>query len=62
MKKSEVKIGEIYFAKVSGKIVKVRLTAEKSSGGYFAINLSTNRQIFCRTAARLRPRKPGIIP
>lgn len=34
MKAKDVKIGETYAAKVSGRIVPVRITAEYSAGGW----------------------------
>lgn len=54
MRKENIEIGKIYQVKVSGKLVKVRVTANHSNGGYIGTNLATNRQIRIKTAARLR--------
>lgn len=56
MKKRDVMIGGIYAAKVSGRIVPVRITAESRYGGWDAINTRTNRPIRIRSAQRLRYR------
>jgi len=60
MKKHEITIGDIYSAKVSGKIVDVRIEREylgyTNRTGWLARNLTTNREITIRSAARLRPR------
>ena len=53
MKKNQVKIGEIYFANVSGKRVQVRITQENRYGGWDARNLMTGRDVRIRTAQRL---------
>lgn len=55
MKKDNIQIGKTYEAKVSGNLVSVRVVANHSRGGFIAINLTTNRQIHLKTAARLRP-------
>jgi hypothetical protein len=56
---AQVKIGETYLAKVSGKLVKVRVLGERTTyhgrTGYEAVNLSTNRTLHLKSAARLRP-------
>ena len=54
MKKSEVKIGGTYTAKVNGKVAKVRIDAENPHGGWDATNLATNRKVRIKTAQRLR--------
>ncbi len=54
MKKSEVKIGGTYTAKVNDKIVRVRIDAENPHGGWDATNLETNRKVRIKTAQRLR--------
>ncbi|TWU54955.1 hypothetical protein Poly51_37040 [Rubripirellula tenax] len=53
MKKTDVKIGGEYFAKVTNKKVTVRIDAENRSGGWDATNLSTGKKIRIRTAGRL---------
>ena len=55
MKKKDVKIGEVYMAKVSGKSVRVRVDSESRYGGWDGTNLLTGRQIRIKTVARLRP-------
>jgi hypothetical protein len=61
MKKSQIGIGETYLAKVSGKLVQVRIIRESVYGGWLAINLSTGREVRIKTAARLHDwwTKPG---
>ena len=61
MKRSEVEIGETYFAKVSGRLAKVRIMRLHSGSfgdlvhtGWDAINVATGREIHIKTAARLR--------
>jgi hypothetical protein len=53
MKKTEVKIGGIYYANVSGKKTRVRIDAEASSGGWSATNLETDKSVRIKTAQRL---------
>lgn len=53
MKKTDVKIGGEYFAKVSNKKVTVRIDAENRSGGWDATNLSTGKKVRIKTAGRL---------
>ena len=54
MKKNEVQIGGVYSAKVSDKLVQVRIDAENRSGGWDATNLATGKKIRIKTAQRLR--------
>ncbi len=54
MKKDQVKIGQVYAAKVTGKIVPVRITGESRHGGWDAINVRTKRPIRIKSAQRLR--------
>ncbi len=54
MKKNEVKIGNTYTAKVSGKIAKVRIDAESRHGGWDATNLGTKKKVRIKSAQRLR--------
>jgi hypothetical protein len=56
MKKSEIEIGNEYRAKVSGKVVNVRITGNLYFGGWIATNLQTGREVRIKTAARLRGR------
>jgi len=54
MKKAEVIIGQTYRAKVSGRLVNVRITGLSRYGGWDAINTATDRQVHIKTSARLR--------
>jgi hypothetical protein len=54
MKKKDVKVGETYAAKVSGKLVKVKITRESVYGGWDGQNLETGHAVRIKTAARLR--------
>lgn len=54
MKRAEVRVGGIYAAKVSEKVVPVRLDQEHPAGGWVGTNLVTSRSVRIRTAARLR--------
>jgi len=54
MKKAEIQIGKAYIAKVSGKLVPVRIYSECSLGGWYGKNLITGREVRIKTAARLR--------
>lgn len=54
MKKDDVKIGETYKAKVTDKVVPVRIDAEHPSGGWQATNLVTNKKVRIKSAQRLR--------
>lgn len=56
MRKNEVQIGAVYAAKVSGRIVPVRIDRPSPYGGWEGTNLQTGRTIRIRTAARLRQR------
>jgi len=54
MKKSEVQVGGVYTAKVSDKIVEVRIDGENRHGGWNATNLATGRKVRIKSAQRLR--------
>ena len=54
MKKSEVKIGRVYTAKVTNKLVQVRIDAESRHGGWDATNLATGKKVRIKSPARLR--------
>ncbi len=65
VKRQDVTIGSTWFATVSGRRVKVRITEDRGiqygdfrkarrHGGWTAINLTTNKGIHIKTAARLR--------
>ena len=54
MKKSEVKVGSVYAAKVSDKLVEVRIDGENRHGGWSATNLATGKKVHIKSAQRLR--------
>ncbi len=54
MKKSEVKIGKLYTAKVTNKVVQVRIDAESRYGGWDATNMATGKKVRIQSAQRLR--------
>ncbi len=54
MKLKDVKVGETYYAKVSGRVVLVRILHEHPWGGWSAVNESTLREVRIRNAQRLR--------
>jgi hypothetical protein len=54
MKKDEIKIGGTYLAKVSDKVVPVRIDAENTHGGWDATNLLTDKKVRIKGAQRLR--------
>lgn len=54
MKKSEVQVGQVYTAKVSNKVVRVRIDRENARGGWDATNLETGKAVRIKTAQRLR--------
>jgi hypothetical protein len=54
MKKNEVQIGNVYTAKVTNKVVQVRIDAENRHGGWDATNLSTGKKVRIQSAQRLR--------
>jgi len=54
MKKSEVKIGGTYLAKVTGKVVPVRIDAANARGGWDATNTVTKKKVRIKSAQRLR--------
>jgi len=61
MKKSEVKTGKFYAAKVSGRMATIRIDAENPSGGWDATNITTRKKVRVKSAQRLRheTRPPG---
>jgi len=54
MKTNEVQIGKTYTAKVSDKLVEVRIEAENRHGGWDAVNLATGKKVRIKTSRRLR--------
>jgi len=61
MKKSEVKVGRCYAAKVSGRMATVRIDADNPNGGWDATNITTGKKARIKSAQRLRheTRPPG---
>jgi hypothetical protein len=54
MRKAQVKIGASYIAKVSNRLVTVRLDSVCGYGGWNATNLVTGRTVHIKSAAKLR--------
>ena len=54
MKKSEVKIGKVYTARVDDKRVPVRIDGENGHGGWDATNLTTGKKIHIKLPQRLQ--------
>ncbi|MCX7425139.1 MAG: winged helix-turn-helix domain-containing protein [Planctomycetia bacterium] len=54
MKKNEVKVGSVYTAKVSDKVVEVRIDGANRQGGWSATNLATGKKIHIKSPQRLR--------
>ena len=54
MKKTEVKLGSTYKAKVSGNLVSVKITHKNPHGGWDGLNLKTNKTVRIKSAKRLR--------
>ncbi len=59
MKKDEIKIGHAYEAKVSDRIVTVRIDSTNSHGGWNATNTATGKRIHVKSAQRLRRAVPA---
>jgi hypothetical protein len=49
-----VKVGSTYLAKVSDKVVPVRITGESRYGGWDAVNERTRKTVRIKSAQRLR--------
>ena len=62
MKKDEVQIGKVYFARVTNKLVSVRIDRENRHGGWDATNLATNKKVRIKSAQRLRGAADGPRP
>jgi len=54
MKKSQVKVGSEYVAKVSGKLAHIRIDRENPHGGWEATNMATKKAVRIKSAQRLR--------
>ena len=54
MKKDNVKVGQVYAAKVSGAVVPVRLDRESPHGGWLGTNMTTRKEVRIKSSQRLR--------
>ncbi|GAB6188145.1 winged helix-turn-helix domain-containing protein [Thermopirellula anaerolimosa] len=54
MKRDEVQIGKVYLAKVTNRLVSVRIDGENRHGGWDATNLATGKKVRIKSAQRLR--------
>ena len=54
MKKNDVKVGGVYAAKVSDKVVPVRIDEKNPHGGWRATNQTTGKKVRIKSAQRLR--------
>jgi hypothetical protein len=54
MKAAEVQIGGEYETRIGKETVQVRILAEKASGGWTALNLTTKKKVFISMARLLR--------
>ncbi len=54
MKKSEIRVGGKYVARISGKLTTVMIVSESLYGGWNAVNTASNREVRIKTAAKLR--------
>lgn len=64
VKKSDVKVGGEYVAKVSDKLTTVKITGESRHGGWDAKNVKTGKEVRIKSAQRLRgsaaaPKEPA---
>ena len=59
MKRHEIKIGHVYTAKVTGKIVPVQIVKANPHGGWDGKNLATGKAVRIKSAQRLRSKKPA---
>lgn len=54
MTKNQIQLGQVYLAKVSGRVVPVQIDAVSRYGGWAATNIITGRAVRIGTAGRLR--------
>ena len=54
MKRNATQIGKVYTAKVTDKLVPVRIDGENRHGGWDATNLATGKKVRIKSARRLR--------
>jgi hypothetical protein len=58
VKNSEITLGGSYLAKVTDKVVTVRIDAVNPHGGWDATNMATNKKVRIKSAQRLRGPAP----
>ncbi|MCC6239690.1 MAG: winged helix-turn-helix domain-containing protein [Phycisphaerales bacterium] len=58
MKNSEITLGGTYLAKITDKVVPVRIDATNPHGGWDATNLATGKKVRIKSAQRLRGPAP----
>jgi len=54
MKKNDIKIGSTYTAKITNRVVPVRIDRTNPHGGWDATNLATKKKVRIKSAAKLR--------
>jgi len=54
MRKQEIEIGKSYSSKISNKMTTVRIDSKSPRGGWIATNNDTGREVWIKTAAKLR--------
>lgn len=59
MKTEEIQIGGVYSAKITDKVVPVRIDRENPRGGWNATNMVTNRAVRIKSARKLRDKVKG---
>jgi len=59
MKKNDIKIGGVYSAKITDRVVPARIERENPAGGLDAVNLNTKRSVRIKSAAKLRGKVAG---
>lgn len=59
MKKNEVQIGGTYIAKITNKLVEVRIDAASRYGGWDGTNLATGKKVRIKSPAKLREAASG---
>lgn len=60
MKTSEIEIGTIYHATITGREAHVRIEREHESGGWVGTNLTTNRTVRIKSDRKLRGRADEV--
>jgi hypothetical protein len=60
MNANEIKLGEVYIIKVSGKLSRVKIHSKSRFGGWEGRNVDTGRQVRIKSSARVR--YPALHP